>query len=377
MAKQDVGRSTQASKPRRSATATVSDVGLVLIGLALLASAFSNIPVQVSGLVSVGLSAPGALLVRVVFGMVGLALLFLGLARLFDLVRHAAETRTWWKRRREPPPRREPAVNVGLPPLPNPLFRGRERELQELARRLVAERRVDLSGLGGTGKTTLAVEYLHRHSAHYPDGVFWLRGQDDTTLLGDFADLAWLERLNLSERTDHDLERVARAVTKWLLAHSRWLLVVDDLDVDQIPTLDKLLARGLQGHIVVTCRVPVSKQPLEVGPLAPEVAADYLLNAPIRATGTRRRYWQVSSSTCRWRSSRRRPTCATPAAPSLPTPNWLGPGWLSSWAKVSHATIRTQSPPPGHSPLVESSWSRHRPPPCCGSAPAWLLMPSP
>ncbi len=31
-------------------------------------------------------------------------------------------------------------------------------------------------------------------------------------------------------------------------------LVVDDLDGDQIPTLEKLLARSLQGHIVVTSR---------------------------------------------------------------------------------------------------------------------------
>ena len=278
MAHQDVSTSASGSGQPRSAVATVSDVSLVLIGLALIVSAFSNIPAQVSGsLVSVGLAAPGALPVRATFGVVGFALLLLGLARLFDLAHHAAKAWTWWKRRHEPPLRGEPGVNVGVPPPPNPLFAGRERELEELAMRLATEQRLDLSGLGGVGKTSVAVEYLHRHGADYPDGVFWLRGHDEATLVGDFADLAWLERLTLPERTQPNLELVTRAVTTWLRAHPRWLLVIDDLDVEQIATLDRLLAHDLRGHVLVTCRVPVWSQPVEVGPLAPDVAVDYLL----------------------------------------------------------------------------------------------------
>src|SRR6516225_6154894 len=76
VAHQDVSTSASGSGQPRSAVATVSDVSLVLIGLALIVSAFSNIPAQVSGsLVSVGLAAPGALPVRATFGVVGFALL--------------------------------------------------------------------------------------------------------------------------------------------------------------------------------------------------------------------------------------------------------------------------------------------------------------
>jgi hypothetical protein len=98
---------------------------------------------------------------------------------------------------------------VGLPPDRNPLFRDRQTELEGLWLRLRAERRVDLSGMGGAGKSQLAIEVLHRHhdaEEHddYPDGVFWLRGQTAASPSGDFAALAWLPRLQLKERgPDH------------------------------------------------------------------------------------------------------------------------------------------------------------------------------
>ena len=277
MVNQGAQSSAGGSGPPRSTKVAVSDTALVVIGLALIAGAFTNVPVQVSGLVNVKLHAPGVLLVPIVFGIVGFALLLLSMGRLFDGPGRLSAAWAWWKRRQEPRPRHQPGLDVGIPPPRDPLFRGRERELGELAQRLAKERRVDLSGLGGAGKTSLAIEYLHRQRADYLDGVFWLRGQNEATLVGDYADLACLERLNLDERRAPDLEQVTHAVTRWLLANPHWLLVVDDLDAEQIPTLDRLLARGMQGHVLVTCRVPVWNHPVEIGPLASEVAIDYLL----------------------------------------------------------------------------------------------------
>ena len=93
MVNQKGGESPHPNKRSRSNRATVSNLGFVLIGLALIASAFSNLPVQVSGLVNVRLSHPRRALVQIVFGAIGFALLLLGLARLFDPVRHATAAR--------------------------------------------------------------------------------------------------------------------------------------------------------------------------------------------------------------------------------------------------------------------------------------------
>ena len=65
---------------------------------------------------------------------------------------------------------------------------------------LERDRRVNLSGLGGVGKSSLTIEHIHRQRTAYPDGVFWLRGEATTTLTSDFAALAWL--LELKEREE-------------------------------------------------------------------------------------------------------------------------------------------------------------------------------
>jgi tetratricopeptide (TPR) repeat protein len=270
------GKSTSAGRERPT-IATVSDVALVLTGLTLIVSAFGNAPVRISGLVNLMLPAPGALIVQVAFGTVGLALLLRG---LFDLLRvdHALPSaRQWFRHRRQPRPVEEPALDIGIPPARNPLFTDREMELEELKRRFANELRLDLSGLGGGGKSSLAIEYLHRYRSQYPDGVFWLRGGTETTLGGDFAALAWLKQLDLPQRVAEEQEQMIRAVIKWLRANPNWLLVVDNLDDPLIPALENLLARDLQGHILVTCRVPVWSEPLEVRPLPPEAATHYLL----------------------------------------------------------------------------------------------------
>ena len=52
-------------------------------------------------------------------------------------------------------------------------FVGRERELAEVPARLTGARLVTLTGVGGCGKTRLALEVAPAVLDHYPDGV-WL-----------------------------------------------------------------------------------------------------------------------------------------------------------------------------------------------------------
>jgi predicted ATPase len=52
-------------------------------------------------------------------------------------------------------------------------FVGREREMLEIERRLATTRLLTLTGVGGSGKTRLAVEVARDLAGSYPDGA-WL-----------------------------------------------------------------------------------------------------------------------------------------------------------------------------------------------------------
>jgi tetratricopeptide (TPR) repeat protein len=71
-------------------------------------------------------------------------------------------------------------VGSRLPFRPNPLFVGRESELRHLAQVLKGNGIAAIgqiaatTGLGGLGKTQLAVEFAHRYGQYFAGGVFWL-----------------------------------------------------------------------------------------------------------------------------------------------------------------------------------------------------------
>jgi len=66
-----------------------------------------------------------------------------------------------------------------------------------------------LSGLGGCGKTQIALEYAYRYRDEY-HAIFWLQGQSAEALRADFIGLATL--LNLPEQKDAEQENVLAAL---------------------------------------------------------------------------------------------------------------------------------------------------------------------
>jgi WD40 repeat protein len=84
-----------------------------------------------------------------------------------------------------PPPVARPAAEAPfLVPFPrNADFVGRDDDLARLhatlsGDRLVGLRPAGLTGMGGIGKTQLAVEYVYRYRESYPDGIFWVNAAD-------------------------------------------------------------------------------------------------------------------------------------------------------------------------------------------------------
>ena len=156
----------------------------------------------------------------------------------------------------EPEPRSPSSLpriwNISHPRNPN--FTGREDELRQLRTNLTdghAAAIVPIAGLGGAGKTQLALEYSYRHIADY-DVVWWLRAEDTTTLVADLAQLA--SPLGLPESGSQDQQAAAKAVLAWLVRHPGWLLIFDNAR-SAAACRAWMPAAGV-GHVILTSRDP-------------------------------------------------------------------------------------------------------------------------
>ncbi len=140
-------------------------------------------------------------------------------------------------------------------PARNPRFTGRGSELEALRQALVTGSRVTVQavrGMGGVGKTQLAVEYAHSHAAGY-DLVWWIATEETATIAGQFSALAG--DLGLEPATDPDGLRAQ--VHRRLRTVPGWLLIFDNADdaEDLRPWLpDGPQAAGIPGHVIVTTR---------------------------------------------------------------------------------------------------------------------------
>jgi len=115
----------------------------------------------------------------------------------------------------------------------NAEFVGRDGDLTRLHASLsgpgsgpVGIRPAGLTGMGGIGKTQLAVEYVYRYQDDYPDGVFWIDAAGP--LVEGFARLATDHRLRWAEN-DQPRDEQIRAAFKTLNCRPHALLVLDNL----------------------------------------------------------------------------------------------------------------------------------------------------
>jgi hypothetical protein len=136
------------------------------------------------------------------------------------------------------------AVGLSLASIPEAAqFVAREKELSKMHELLHGHGRsgrssVVLHGLGGIGKTQLAIEYIMRHKEKHT-AIFWLNANDEDSLRLGFRDIAQQILLHhpstgllCNVDLDGNLDRVVGAVKTWLNLrdNTRWLIVYDNYD---------------------------------------------------------------------------------------------------------------------------------------------------
>ena len=142
----------------------------------------------------------------------------------------------------------------GQVPQRNMNFTGREDLLEQLGASLAKVTVVlphALHGLGGVGKTQIAIEYAYRNRSSY-DVVWWIPADQPALVRSSLAALA--PRLGLPPATATGIEDAAKSVLDALRRgepYARWLLVFDN--ADQPEDIKDLIPHG-PGHALVTSR---------------------------------------------------------------------------------------------------------------------------
>jgi hypothetical protein len=130
---------------------------------------------------------------------------------------------------------------------------------------------VVIHGLGGIGKTQLAVEFARKHHRHF-SAAFWLDGSSEISLKQSFVDMK--RRIARSEMTANNVTQLSdvtidpdvavRDCQHWLSlpSNSRWLLLIDNVDRDyrdktdlQAYNIKKYFPEADHGSMLITSRL--------------------------------------------------------------------------------------------------------------------------
>ena len=168
----------------------------------------------------------------------------------------------------------------GIPHPRNPNFTGRVELLRDLREALDSEKSAALTqaihGLGGVGKTQLAIEYAYRYANHY-SLIWWVRSETPESLNADWEALA--RRMNLVSQEDQlEQSEVIEIVRGALEQRTGWLLVFDNAPNPN--AIEFYLPHGSAGHVVVTSRYAAwggVARPLPVKVWEPRESVEFLL----------------------------------------------------------------------------------------------------
>jgi tetratricopeptide (TPR) repeat protein len=155
-------------------------------------------------------------------------------------------------------PREAGYVPAGWKTVPpkNPNFVGRDTMLSQLRSMLVNSSQTAvllpraLYGLGGVGKTQLAIEYVYRHLSDY-DLVWWIAAEDPAEIRRSLVELAGELEVPVTGDTTSTIRRVHEALAK-REKFKHWILIFDN--VGEPVNVASLLPSAREGHVLITTR---------------------------------------------------------------------------------------------------------------------------
>ncbi|PYS67780.1 MAG: hypothetical protein DMF69_22080, partial [Acidobacteria bacterium] len=162
-----------------------------------------------------------------------------------------------------------------IPQRRNPFFVGREDLLARISEGLQRTGRVALSGLGGTGKTEMAIEYAFRKHDEYKF-VLWTRADSNESLVSGLVALA--VELDPQAKDEKDQTKIIKAMHEWLRRNPNWLLIIDN--ADDLDVIRLIVEQHLPGHFIATTRALATgtlAERVEIDSLPPDEATKLLL----------------------------------------------------------------------------------------------------
>jgi len=120
-----------------------------------------------------------------------------------------------------------------------------------------------LKGLGGIGKTQLAIEYAYRYCGDFENCIWFINAETSNTTHNTFVLFA--EHFKLPLQSEYTPEDLQSAVKKWLTDNKNWLLIYDNLE--SAATIQPYLPEKIRGRLIITTRntrIDLGKQ-IELG----------------------------------------------------------------------------------------------------------------